>query len=102
MTDGIEVLITTGRYSDFAIVGLFRVPSREWFEAHWANHVNKGEADPRLPHLGRFCGNVQEFVKSIEAAGAVRIQQTEAHLPMWEDEGGIKWREAFEHTGDSW
>jgi hypothetical protein len=100
MTTGIEVLLTSGAYSDYGIIGLYRVPNREWVDEQWASFVKHKLATTEAYHGAltdgpRFYVDRTEFAPWIITAGALKIPQLEAHLgdyAMTPDEE-ISWRE---------
>lgn len=67
----VKVLFTSGEYSDYGVVGLYDVPSKEW--------VAERMREWRKMHpRKRF--DTSDFMRLVEAAGAVEAAYDEAHL----------------------
>ena len=72
----IEVLLTAGEYSDYSLLGLYRVESKEWLEAQFAEF--KAVVGPKEDSPPWY--DVNEFRNWIKERGAIQIPQSEMHL----------------------
>lgn len=71
-----EVLLTAGAYSDYHILGLFKVPSREWMNEQWEAFKEQQFAE----HQRTYYYDRENFVKWIMERGAEAVEQSEAYL----------------------
>lgn len=74
---GIELLVTSGEYSDYGILGLLRVPSLAWVNAQWREFVEYALLKAEGP-TDSDC-----FLEWMVNHGAQQVEQHEYHLHGW-------------------